>query len=69
MKVIRKKINRITEAQLSHSSYLHKWLPYQMFGGKTVKNVKINPQTIEIWPKELFVRYVVREGVSERHPS
>ena len=27
-----------------------KWLPYQIVGGKTVKNVHIEPQTTEIWP-------------------
>ncbi len=31
----------------------HKWLPYQILGGKTVKNVQISPQTTEIWPKWL----------------
>ena len=30
-----------------------KWLPYKILGGKTVKNVQFDPQTTEIWPKEL----------------
>ena len=48
---IRKKVIRITEAQLFHSSNHHKWPPRRILGGKTVKNVKIGPQTTEIWPK------------------
>ncbi len=29
------------------------WLPYQILGDKTVKNVKIDPQTTDIWSTEL----------------
>ncbi len=29
--------------------------PYQILGDKPVKNVQIDPQTTDIWPKELFV--------------
>ena len=43
--------NRITEAQPFHSSNHHKWLPRQILGGKTVKNVQISPQTTDILPK------------------
>ena len=32
-----------------------KWLPYQFLGGKTVKNVQIDPETTEIWSKKLNV--------------
>ena len=35
------KLNRTTKAQHFHSSNHHKWLPYQILSGKTVKNVKI----------------------------
>ncbi len=30
-----------------------KWLLYQILVGKTVKNVQIDPQTMEIWKKKL----------------
>ncbi len=43
--------NRTTEAQLFHSSNHHKWIPYQILGSKTVKNVQIGQQTTEIYPK------------------
>ncbi len=36
----------------------HKWLAYQIPGGKTVKN---DPQTTEIRPTELFVTLSVWE--------
>ena len=49
------KVNRTTETQHFHSSNHHKWLPYQILGGKTVKNVQRGPQTTEIWPKKLNV--------------
>ena len=42
------KVNRTTEAQLINSSNHHKWLPYQILGGKTVKNVPVDPKTTEI---------------------
>ena len=32
-----------------------KWLPYKILGGKTVKNVQIDSQKMEIWPKQLNV--------------
>ncbi len=32
-----------------------KRLPYQILGDKTVKNVKNDPQTIDIWPKQFLV--------------
>ena len=32
-----------------HSSNHHKWLPYQILGGKTVNNVQIDQQTMDIW--------------------
>ena len=50
---------------LFYSSNPLKWLPYQNLGGKTLKNVQIDPQKTEIWPKELFVRLSISEG----HPS
>ena len=46
-----------------------KWLPLQIRGAKTVKNVQIDPQTTEIWPKQLNVTLsasetLVREKLS-----
>ena len=32
-----------------------KWRSYQILGGKTVKKVQIDPQTMEIWTKKLNV--------------
>ncbi len=55
------KVNRTTKANIFHSSSYHKWLPYQILGGKTVKNVQIDHKTTEIWPKELFVTLSVSE--------
>ena len=34
---------------------LQKWLPYQILGVKTVKNVQINPQTTGIWSTDLLI--------------
>ena len=42
------KVNRTTEDQLFYSSNHHKLLHYQIIGGKTVKNVQIDPQTTKI---------------------
>ena len=39
---------RTTEAKLFHYSNHHKWLSYQIQGGKTVKKVQIDPETTEI---------------------
>ena len=55
---------RTKEAQLSknHLEFNllppppQKWLPHQNLGGSTEKNVQINPQTTEIWPKEIMSR-------------
>ena len=52
----------------AHNSHFHsfnqrKWLPYKILGGKPVKNVKIDPQTTEIWSKKLNKTSWVREGV------
>ena len=33
-----------TEAQILNSSNHHKWLTYQILGGKTAKSVRIEPQ-------------------------
>ena len=38
------KVNRTTDAQLCHSSNHLTWFPYQILGGKIVKNVQIDPQ-------------------------
>ena len=70
------KVHRTTEAQLKslrihnpptdtghfHSSSHQKWLPHQILSGKPVKDIHIDQQTMEIWPKQ---RYVVCECVSE----
>ena len=32
-----------------------KWLLCQILGGKPVKNVEIDPDTTDIWPKQLKV--------------
>ncbi len=40
------KVNRTTEAQLFHSSDHHEWLLYWILGGKSVKNVQIDPQIL-----------------------
>ncbi len=40
---------------------LQKCLPYQILGGKTVKNVEIDPQITEIWSKQLDVTLSVNE--------
>ncbi len=60
---ISNKVNRTTEA--FHSSNHHQWPTYQILCGKTVKNVQFDPQTTEIWPKELFVMLSVSKWVSE----
>ncbi len=41
--------------KLFHSFNHHKWRPYQILGGKTIKNVQIDPQTAELWPKQLII--------------
>ncbi len=41
---------------LKHTEICQKWLPHGILGGKMVKNVQIDAQTTEIWPKELNVR-------------
>ncbi len=56
------KVNRTTKAQLFHSSNHHIRHLYQILGGKTEST---NNRDIT----ERAVRYVVREGVSEGHPS
>ncbi len=38
LRVLFNKVNRTTEAQFSHSSNPHKWLPFQILGGKTVNH-------------------------------
>ena len=65
LKYEKNKVNRTTEAQIFHSSSHHKRLPDQILGDKTVKNIQIDQQTTEIWPKELFVTL----SVSEWDPS
>ncbi len=55
------KANNTTEAQLFHPFNHHKWIPNQFLGGKTLKNVQIDPHTIEIWPTELYVTLSVHE--------
>ena len=45
-------------------TYIHKWLPYQILGGKIVENVSIDPQTMEIWFTDLKVTLSVSERVS-----
>ena len=42
-----------TEAQRFHSSNHHKWLPYQILGGKTVKNNQSDPQTTDMADKAI----------------
>ncbi len=49
-----------------HSCNHKKWLPYQILGGKTVKNVQIDLQTMKIWIKHLNTTLSIRECVSER---
>ena len=49
-------VHRNIKAQPFYSSNHQKWLPYQILGGNTVKNVQIDPQTTDIWPKQLSVR-------------
>ena len=48
-----------TKAQLFHSSNHNKWLLYRILDSKPVKNDQIDPQTTEIWPKELFVNLYI----------
>ncbi len=48
-------LKTMSKGQAFHSSNHHKWLSYQILGGKTVQNVQIDPQTTEIWPKQLIV--------------
>ena len=42
------KVNRTTEAQLK-TLYPSEMAPYQILGGKAVKNIQIDPQTTELW--------------------
>ena len=41
--MLENKVNRTTEAQQKKLS-IQKWILYQIPGGKTVKNVQIDPQ-------------------------
>ena len=45
--VYKNKVNRTTESHFLSPNH-HKWLPYEILGNKTVKNVQIDPQTTEI---------------------
>ena len=40
-----------------------KWFYHQILGGKTAKNVQIDPQTMEIWPTDLNVTLSVSENL------
>ncbi len=51
MLILTNKAKNTTKAHLFHSSNHHKWLPYQILGGKTKKNVQIDSQTTDIWSK------------------
>ena len=51
----------ITEAQPFHLSNRLIWIPYQILDIKTVKYVQIDPQTTEVWLKELFFTLSVSE--------
>ena len=44
---------------------LSQLLPHKILGGKTLKNVQIDPQTTDIWPKQLIVTLSVREWVND----
>ena len=62
---------RIYLLKIYHLKFKHlteKGLPYQILGGKPVKNVPIDPQTMKIWPKQPKVILSVSEEVLERHP-
>ena len=52
---IKNKVNK-NKAKLFHYSTHNKWLPYQILGGKTVKNALIDPQTTEIWSNKVSLR-------------
>ncbi len=54
-----KDINKTIEAQPFHSSNHQKWLPYQILGGKPVRDVNIDPQLKDM--ADRVIRYVVRE--------
>ena len=54
-----------TDTGLFNSSNQHKWLPYQILGGKSGKNVQIDSKTTEIWPKQLNVTLSVSELICE----
>ena len=55
----------LTEAQLYHSFNHHKWLLYQIRGGKIVRDLQIDhPLATEIWPIKLIVTLSVSEGVT-----
>ncbi len=58
------KVNSTTEAQRFHSSNTHKWLPYKIKGGKTLRNIQINESTNKGDMAETANRYNVHEGVS-----
>ncbi len=57
------KSNKIQNLQLIPSSFtpatiINGWLPYQILGGKTVTNVQIDPQTIEIVEVKLISQHL-----------
>ena len=49
-----------------HSCNHRKWLPCQILGGKLIKNVQIDQQTTEMWPKQLNVTLSLSKRGSER---
>ena len=49
------KLETPTDTEIFHSCNHNKWLPYQIVGGETVKNVQIDPKTTEIWSTRLNV--------------
>ncbi len=51
-----------TLAYLFHSSKNHRLLPYQILGGKTVKN-QSNQSTNNRDVTKRAIRYIIREGV------
>ncbi len=44
-----------------HSCNHHKWLSYEIQGGKSVKDVEIDEQTMETWPKHVKVTLSMSE--------
>ncbi len=62
--LIKNKVNRATETQLSNSSNLQKcFFSYQILDGKPVKNVQIEPQTTEILSTDLNVPLSVSDNL------